>query len=168
MDLQHSTVKPNIHRIDCLLQPIKQQLSSNMSNTKQRVTIMFVKNTDKNYTLLKKPLVDLQDSTITPNIHRIDWLLQPIKQQLSSNISNTKQRVTIIFVKNMHENHTPLKRPLLDFHDFAVSRIYAIVSTDYFDQLNNDDLQTVVRKIPSRPRRFSIFFEKIKQRKEKN
>lgn len=43
-----------------------------MSNTKQRVTIMFVKNTDKNYTLLKKPLVDLQDSTITPNIHRID------------------------------------------------------------------------------------------------
>ena len=72
MDLQHSTVKPNIHRIDCLLQPIKQQLSSNMSNTKQRVTIMFVKNTDKNYILLKKPLVDLQDSTITPNIHRID------------------------------------------------------------------------------------------------
>lgn len=68
----------------------------------------------------------------------------------------------------MHENHTPLKWPLLDFHDFTVSRIFAIVSTDYFDQLNNDDLRTVVRKIPPRPRQFPIFFEKIKQRGEKN
>lgn len=68
----------------------------------------------------------------------------------------------------MHENHTPLKWPLLDFHDFADSRIFAIVSTDYFDQLNNDDLQTAARKIPPRPRQFPTFFEKIKQRREKN
>lgn len=68
----------------------------------------------------------------------------------------------------MYENHTPLKWPLLDFHDFAVSRIFAIVSTDYFDQLNNDDLQTIARKTPPCPRQFPIFFEKIKQRREKN